>query len=286
MRARRSRSAGFTLVEAVVAIAASGAVLAGVAMFARVPIQGAVDQQRRAELTDTADGALRRMGRDIRLALPNSLRVATAGGTTYLELLQTRTGGRYRASADSAGAGDFLNFAAVDNSFDMLGGLPSVTGQAIQAGDRVVVYNLGITGSDAYAGTNSNVVFSTAAGTLANEGKINLGNGSLGSGVIRFPFASPANRFHVVSGPVTYACNPAAGTLTRVSGYTIQAAQPTGSYGGSPVTGVLAGRVSACSITYTSGVTERSGLVSIQLVLSADGESVSLYHEVQVNNVP
>ena len=51
-------------------------------------------------------------------------------------------------------------------------------------------------------------------------------------------------------------------------------------------TGVLAGRVSACSITYSSGVTERGGLVSIQLVLSADGESVSLYHEVQVNNVP
>ena len=77
-----------------------------------------------------------------------------------------------------------------------------------------------------------------------------------------------------------------AGTLTRVSGYTIQASQPTGTYGGSPVTGVLAGRVSACSITYSSGVTERGGLVSIQLVLSADGESVSLYHEVQVNNVP
>jgi hypothetical protein len=34
---------------------------------------------RRAELTDQADVALRRITRDIRLALPNSLRVTTTG---------------------------------------------------------------------------------------------------------------------------------------------------------------------------------------------------------------
>ena len=62
-----------------------------------MPIDSYVAQDRRARLTDAADTALRRMVRDIRLGLPNSVRVTTVGTTIYLEFLITRTGGRYRA---------------------------------------------------------------------------------------------------------------------------------------------------------------------------------------------
>eukprot|EP01133_Synstelium_polycarpum_P021102 gene21102-25353_t len=62
-----------------------------VAMFIRLPVQGYIDANARAALADLADTATRRMARDIRLALPNSVRVT--GNGRYLELLLTKSGG-------------------------------------------------------------------------------------------------------------------------------------------------------------------------------------------------
>ena len=70
---------GFTLMEMVVVIAIAGVVAAGVALFIRLPVQGAMDTVRRAEYSDIADTALRRLARDVRRALPNSVRVAQVG---------------------------------------------------------------------------------------------------------------------------------------------------------------------------------------------------------------
>jgi MSHA biogenesis protein MshO len=44
--------------------------------------------------------------------------------------------------------------------------------------------------------------------------------------------------------------------------------------------------VSACSFSYAPGITERNGLVAIQLSITKNGETVTLYHEVHVNNAP
>ena len=52
---------GFTLVEAVMVIALTGIVAAIVAVFIRQPVQGYFDTVRRAELTDVADTAARRI---------------------------------------------------------------------------------------------------------------------------------------------------------------------------------------------------------------------------------
>ena len=264
---KNPRAAGFTLVEAIVVIGVTGIVAAGIAMFILRPVQSYVDAVRRAELTDVADTALRRIGRDIRSALPNSVRVVAAGGVTYLEYLQTSGGGRYRANVDSAGAGDILDFTANDTTFDVLGPVPPLA-----AGDRLVVYNLGsgIVESDAYTGNNSTAFASVAAPTITMAAK-------------RFPFASPGRRFHVVQYPVTYACNPVSGELRRYWNYAIAAAQPT-----PPATAnnaLLARNVAACAFTYNT-VTQRSGVVSLSLTLSQAGESVNLFQQVHVINVP
>src|SRR5690606_28790817 len=84
---------GFTLVEAVIVIAISGIVAAVVAVFIRAPVESYLDLNTRAELTDIADTAVRRMARDVRLALPNSIR---SPGAQCFEYLATSTGGRYR----------------------------------------------------------------------------------------------------------------------------------------------------------------------------------------------
>lgn len=278
------RSRGFTLIEAIAVIVITGIIASVVAVFIRTPVEGYFDTVRRAQLTDTADTALRRISRDLRLALPNSIRVTSSGGKSYLEFLQTRAGGRYRAECESAASGDPLVFGdasayaceAADNArFDIIG--PPVT---VAAGDQIVVYNLGIAGADAYAGDTRRAYAGTAVPPVSD---IQYSGGA-------FPLASPGRRFHVVETPVTYECdssNPGGGSLRRYWGYAITSAQATPPGGGTTVSADLADQVTACTFTYDPNVANlRTGLVSLQLVLTSAGESVRLFHQVHVSNVP
>jgi MSHA biogenesis protein MshO len=98
-----------------------------------------------------------------------------------------------------------------------------------------------------------------------------------------FPFTSPYQRFFLVDGPVSYVCDTTAGTLTRHDGYAISAGQST-TPGGSAA--VMARYVSACSFIYQPGTSQRAGLVTLQLQLSDQGETVTLLHQVHVENAP
>jgi MSHA biogenesis protein MshO len=279
---------GVTLIEMVIVIAITAAIASAVAVFMRRPVEGYVDAARRAELTDIADTALRRITRDLRRALPNSIRVSTSGSGAstvyYLEYLQTSGGGRYRSDVTSTGTGDPLDFTAPDTSFDVIGPMPS----GIAVGDLIVVYNLG-SGSgatDAYTGGNT----STVGG---------VGASSITIGSMQFPFASPGKRFQSVSGPVTYYCapdpiNPASGTLRRISGYAVTNPQPiniaAAPLSGAPVNALLATNVAACRFVYST-VTQRSGTVAMDLqIVKAGGagssETVRLFQQVNINNVP
>src|SRR5712692_3016913 len=94
--ARRLR--GFTLIEMVIAIVLVSIIVATTIFFV-YPVRQAADLSTRAELTDIADNALQRIGREVRLALPNSVRVTTSGSSAFLEFLPVRTAGRYRADS-------------------------------------------------------------------------------------------------------------------------------------------------------------------------------------------
>jgi len=64
---------GFTLIELIVVIVIVGILSALGGQFIVAPVTGYVDLSRRARLVDQAEMALRRMQRDIRHALPNSI---------------------------------------------------------------------------------------------------------------------------------------------------------------------------------------------------------------------
>lgn len=290
---RRPASTGFTLIEAVIAIVITGVLAGMVAVFITKPVEGYVDAVRRAELTDAADVALRRMTRDIRLALPNSLRVTNAGGVNYIEFIMTSVGGRYRDPADGSTGGDFLSFtSSADLSFDVLGAMPA--NPAIAVNDYLVVYNLGpgYEPGNAYQRDAAHCDV-TPANPGCNIAKIS----GIAGNVITLdanPFAyqapplpSPSARFQVVPGgvrAVSFAC-PAAGSgnLTRHWNYGFNAVQATPPAGGSSAT--LAGGAS-CVVEYTANATGRSGLLFVQLTLSAGGESVTLFQQIHVDNAP
>lgn len=267
---------GFTLIEAVMVIVLTG-ILGVLATSFVAPLQGYFDALDRAELSDVADTALRRMARDVRLALPNSVRVNTLGGNHSLDFLATTGGGRYRAVVNSTGGGNLLNFTAADTSFDVLG--PTV---GIEAGDQIVVYNLGVSGADAYEGnTLSTHVRRAASATGTGLSTVSIASDN------PLPFDSPAHRFQIVHEQVRYICNLTTQRLTRYAGFDI--ATPTATVPTSGSSALLASGVTACSFTYTPGSTQRIALVTMSLTLSNSADpldSVTLLHQVHVQNVP
>lgn len=266
---------GFTLVEMIVSIVITGIIVAIVAVFGRGQIEAYLDVSNRADLSDAADTALRRVGRDLQSALPNSVRQSG----NFIEFVPITDAGRYRADVGGAAGDDMLDFGSnSDGSFDVFG--PPVT---IGAGEELVIFNLGQPGSDVYAGTSRRAA---TAGVGLSKVVFNP-NGA------QFPLASPQSRFQIVGTPVTYECapnpgNPALGTVTRRWGYGFQGTQPVAAdfavLGGQ--TSVLVGDVAACAFNYTPAVLQRNGLVVLRLTLTRNGESVQLLHQIDVLNTP
>jgi MSHA biogenesis protein MshO len=285
------------LVELVIVIVMLGIIGAIVAVFIRAPIQAYFDGGRRAALTDVADTAVRRISRDIRKALPNSVRVSTSGTDSCLEFIPTRNGARYRESnrptGDSVGKG--LNFSAPDSTFNMLGrNADWPADQQIRTDDLAVVYNLGITGADAYAGDNVARIASVATDTTSGAVETTL---TLAAAK-QFPLESGTKRFHIVpveENVVAYVCSGS--TLRRLvtpglsTGtaplFTNSATRYCGS-AGNPVSAapILVSDVSSCSFTYNDSDAQRNGLVQMTLSITRNAETVNLYHQIQVNNTP
>ncbi len=272
----RTRGRGFSLLELIVVITITGIIGAMVAVFIRSPVKSYVDSARRAELSDVADTALRRIIRDLRLALPNSVRVTESpAGTFYLEFLLTSGGGRYRVEKTATAMGDPLDFTVADASFDVIGEMPAFAGS-----ESIVIYNLGagFAGADAYAAANNNRA--TYAGFAGST--ISLAPAK------QFPFASPGNRFQVVQYAVTYKCDPVAGEIRRYWNYGILPGQPTTPAALGSNHAQLARNVGACTITYDQNAVQgRNGIVSLRIKLTgAGGELISLFQEAHVSNVP
>lgn len=268
----RAGGRGFTLVEMIIAIVITGILAAMVSMFGRQQIESYIDVGNRADLSDAADTALRRIGRDLQSALPNSVR---NGSANFLEFVPITDAGRYRADTGTSASDDPLNFADnSDGSFDVFG--PPVT---VAAGAELVIFNLGQSGSDVYAGSSRRAATGGGAKVTFNPAGV------------QFPLASPQHRFQIVGAPVTYECaanaaNPLLGRLIRRTGYGFRDPQPADFSALGGTSAVLVGDVAECSFAYTPGVFQRNGLVLIRLKLTRNGESVQLLHQVEVLNTP
>ena len=270
---------GVTLIELIMVIAIIGVISAVASVFIKGPIDAYVDSARRAALTDAVDTGIRRMARDIRKALPNSTRILppVSPSIQCLEFIPTKTAGRYRAEVDVLSTGDILNFVASDTSFNMLSlnsDLPA--DQKIEIGDVVAVYNLGVSGADAYAGDNTSTVRSVADDSGRKESTISV-DAKL------FPFASGSKRFYVIPAAeniVAYVCD-GDGKLRR----SVRAFDPTAAK--CPVSGpILASNVASCHFVHDTSDLQRNEPVQLTITFNDSAESISLYLQVYENSWP
>jgi MSHA biogenesis protein MshO len=246
-------------------------------------------QSRRAELVAAADNALRRIGRDVQAALPNTLRVSTEDGVVALEMLNVVDAARYGATGDVDSPDDWLDLSIADDAFATTGQFRSVAHPFRSDDHYLAIYNVGVPGADAYELTGvitppGTEVTITADGVPGRD-IVNL------APAFQFSFGSPGQRVFLVDGPVTYLCDVAAGTLTRYSGYTITASQTDRdsaaeleAAGASAA--VLARDAAGCDLVYSPGTLQRAALLSARLELSRDGERVVLLHQSHVVNAP
>ena len=284
----RRRERGFTLIELVITLVISTIVVSFVSLFISGPVRGFADQSRRVRLVDAADSALDRIGRDVRRALPNSLRTTVSGSVTALELLSTVDGARYRAQPP--GTDDqVLDFTASDGSWNVLGPFTQVSKPFSSTSHHLAIYNVGVPGADAYALTDvitpPGRTITIAADGATGEDRVTVTPG------FRFAYASPTQRVFLVDGAVTYLCDTVAGTLTRYRGYAIDPSQANrdshGELIGSGATAsLMANQLASCSFVYTPGTAERAGLVTLEITVRAQGETVSLLSQAHVDNVP
>jgi MSHA biogenesis protein MshO len=282
------RHHGFTLIELVITIAISTIVVAFVSLFISGPVRGFADQSRRVRLVDATDAALDRMARDIRRALPNSVRTTTSGTVTALEVLSTVDGARYRAQPPGTAA-QILDFATADGSWNVLGPFTQIAKPFTSTTHYLSIYNVGVPGANAYALadviTPAGSTITIAADGATNEDRVTV------TPAFRFAYASPTQRVFLVDTPITYLCDTGTGTLLRYQGYAVAASQAArdshGELLGAGATSTLmANQLAACAFVYTAGTAERAGLVSLQITVSAQGETVSLLSQVHVDNVP
>lgn len=267
------RNSGFTLVELVMVIVVLGILSAGSVIFISQSAQGLVDTSARQQMASTANIAVEKILREVRRALPNSVRTFSDGSNQCLEFVPINFSSDYvsvplTAPAASFEAIEFPNPTGTESGFVAVypNSLDSVYGNSA--------------GSNIRAVSTSSASASAAASGLQT---ISL------SAAYRFPTDSPTRRFFLVSQPVAF-CDDNNGRLWRYDSYGFQL-QPDSS-GSLPATNrrliadsLLAGSLAFNVIPMTL---QRNAVVRVSLIVrrANSTEQVDLTQEVQLRNVP
>ena len=264
---KRRNQSGFTLVEMIVVIVVLGLISAGTAIYIVRSMEAYSDTVRRDQLTSTARIAVEKITRELRNALPNSIRINNSAGTHCIEFLPIQTGSTY-ASAPITAANVSFNSVAFDTP-----DTPAYV--ALYPSSTQLLYN------------------KNNPGPLAdyNAGSSDPANGVVYLGAShRFSLGSPRQRFYVTGAPVSYCLEPD-GDLLRYQGYSINSAQPTPppAANGALVADKLQlsdGGNAVIPFRYDNGSLQRNAVITLDFRVMDEGEWVRLLHEVQIRNVP
>lgn len=285
MSHRSPNAAGFTLVELVVVIVLTAIVASFIVLFLDAPVQSYFAQTRRSDLIDSANRITDTVTADVRIALPNSLRFKAVGSTRSLELLSTQGVARYYGSGDNPG--EELIIGSTATSFATLD--PFAT-PIIANPKYLSVGNLGIPPTvpppyDAYRAGNGVM---TPAGRLigvgSNPGAPGENLVTLSPGMTFKAPGAPATQptvhnAYLVSGPVSYVCNPAAGTFTRYSGYAVTTGQAVPPAGG--LSALIAHDVAQCTLSFVKAPAGYAygELAILTVTLASGGETLQVFLE-------
>jgi MSHA biogenesis protein MshO len=276
------KTRGFTLVELIMVIAVIAVIAAGLTAFLKPAIDSYLDSRRRADLTDIADTALRRMAQDVRTAVPNSV---VGFNSNCFYFVPTSTGGRYRMAVDTVNPNTSIALdptvpipaSATTIQFDVLS--PMQTAPNIN--DWVVINNQN--GGDVYAtGVNRSQItaIQTPAATAGTArltiNKIQFSPGYDGGRFVVVPNATQVIVYNVVG----FNLYRTVSSFAAVATPNVECARTDGA--------LLATDVASSTFVYTpnQGATQQSGFIWMRLEIARSSESAALAYGVHVSNVP
>lgn len=257
-------SQGFTLMEVVVTIVVIGILGVGIAGFIGRTTQGMIDASERTKISSVAWIVSEKLSRELRLALPNSVR--TRGGNSCIEFIPTIAATDYLSVPILSAADTFevVPFADYDTA-------------SVNSGlDRVAVYTNA--SADVYDLTGSQRVISglidtISAGVTTGARTIELLANH------QFVTDSPTKRLFVVQDPVMYCFS--GDFLYRYSEYGFDAAL------GLQNQTVIANNLSAGEFEVVGATLTRNAVIDISYrVTGSNGEQQPVNQEVQIRNVP
>lgn len=262
------KSDGFTLVEMVMVIIILGVLVLGVSSFVILGTRIFVESTSVDQVLSQSRFAIERMTREIRNAVPNSLRVTQTPGTVQcIEFVPIQ------ASASYIGLPTAPDVAK--NTGTVM--TPSL---GINIDHRMLVYPL--TPTHIYSAAPA-----ASEGRLLDIEKVE-GNTVTFDRAVRFSEASPRNRYFMVNNAVSY-CFFVNGNIRRYEGYDMfNTDQPAPAAMGDGVLmaeDVVIG-TGGWPISYTPGTLSNNAVVQLTPKFMVNGQEFQYQHQVQVVNVP
>ena len=226
----------------------------GVSSLITSSVQAYIDVARRDDLTQQGRYAVERMTRELRNALPGSVRIHSSSAVQCLEFVPIVAASSYLDLPVSAAAS---SFEAVSFAFSP------------QAGTSYYAAVSTASASDVYAAAAGSALraISSISPVTGDKRTVNLANPG------QFPQASPQRRLYIVASPVSFCAQ--SNLLTRHADYAYSAAQslpPTNGVTLARYIRVMENATSYNIFTFTPGALQRSGTVQMDLRFAANAE--------------
>lgn len=261
---------GFTLIELVTVIIILGVIATSITTFLRYGTQSYTDAAEREELISTARFAIERLNREVRNALPNSIR--THGGNSHcLEFTPIVKSVIYiDIPVAPESAEENVDFLMLDQPL-----APSIK--------YVSIYAL-----------NANDIYNKKPGVLEAYSSItNSGDKKIPSTVnftesLHFQAESPTNRMYIIDEPISYCVKN--GSLYRYQGYTQYNSADYPNNNGV----LMADYINNLSVPSDilppfqtlPATLQRNAIALVQLRFVRNLEKIVFSNEIQVPNVP
>ena len=248
---RLKKTSGFTLIELIVVIVLLGVLAAAISSFLKFGTQIYTETSTRDQLVSSARFAIERLNRDIRNALPNSLRLTNANQCIeFTPILESTIYTDIPVLPEVAR--NTINVIKFDEPFD--------------SNWQGIVYPL--ISDDVYPLTPSNtdkIHNVDTISTVGDEWVITLENNVL------FAEESPTQRLYFINGTVEYCLQ--SNTLLRSDSISSNVLMAQDIYNTSPFE-ILAATL------------QRNAMVQVHFRFEKNNEQVTFNNEIQVLNVP
>jgi len=276
----RKGQSGFTLMELIIVIIIMGVMSVGIAGFIKLSTQTYLNVTERDELLANARFAVERLNREIRNAVPNSVRVnvddVASPTKQCLEFVMINASTVYtelpvapKDKADNLEVIPFLNNQG--SAYNCSNG---------GCGEKIVVYPL--TPADVYGDHDNDFskVFTIKTYTAPVL--------TLTAGEVNFKEYSPTSRAFIFREPVSYCVE--SGVLNRYSGYSFNTVQVL-----PPDVKITNGILMANNLSFDEGdlpfivepaSLQRNAVVQIKLNFTRDGEQVVFDNAIHITNIP